>query len=98
MATMKLVHDVQVDKDTVITTTLTVDRGWLRMDHVNEGAYVGGSSLRLSHVVRVEKNQQVVDSVPYFWITLVDRDGNKSTLPFALTGDEVGQLDDMLAS
>lgn len=93
---MKLVHDVQIDKNTVITTTLTIDRGWLRMDHTSAGTYVGGSILRLSHVVRVEKQQQVSEGETYFWITLTDRDAVKTVLPFALRGDEVNRLDDAL--
>ena len=93
---MKLVHDVQIEKNMVITTTLSVENGWLRMDHVSVGAYVGGSSLRLSHIVRVEKQQQVWDGKTYFWITLIDRDLTKTVLPFALAGEEVTQLDDAL--
>jgi hypothetical protein len=95
---MKLVHDVQIDKGTTITTTLSVENGWLRMDHVSAGAYVGGSCLRLSHVVRVEKQQQSWDWKTYFWITLVDRDQTKTVLPFALAGEEVTQLNDALSA
>jgi len=96
---MKLTHDVRIDKDTVCTTTLTVENGWMRLDHVSADEYVGGSSLRLAHVVRVEKQpQRLADGETYFWITLTDRDANKATIPFALTEAEVGQLDDAIVA
>jgi hypothetical protein len=94
---MKFVHDVQIDKNTVITTTLTIENGWLRLDHVSSGNYVGGSALRLAHVVRVEKQQaQGQDNGAYFWITLSDRDAVKTVLPFALSNEQVTQFDDAL--
>lgn len=95
---MKLVHDIQIDKNTTVTVTLTIDRGWLRMDHVSTGAYFGGSSIRLSHVVRVDKQQQAHDGETYFWITLTDRDAVKTVLPFALKSEEVNQLDDAIVA
>lgn len=94
---MKLVHDVQVDKNTIITATLTVDRGWLRMDHNSSGKYVGGTNLRVDHIVRVEKNP-ATPSADHFWITLTDRDATKTVIPFGMTADEVTQLDEALGS
>jgi hypothetical protein len=95
---MKLVHDVQIDRNTTATVTVTIDRGWLRMDHVSAGTYFGGSSIRLSHVVRIDKQQQASDGETYFWITLTDRDAVKTVLPFALKGEEVNELDDAIVA
>ena len=92
---MRITHDVQIDKATVLST----EGAWLRLDHFTKDEKpLGGTLIRRDHIVKVERSMQEYDGATYFWHTLVDRANERTVLPFALTAEESMLFADALAS
>lgn len=56
------------------------------------GVYVGGFSLRLSHIIYADIHPHKSNSNVYYLMSLKSKDGNTTNLLFTLTEEEVYML------